>query len=145
METLSQDKHRAALIEKYEMRAFECLALYNYYGRQYATIENNCQGLDKRIEEAEKQIADLDLQPHSKENGAKKKSLKQDINGFKRQIQSVGELGKKFFEKATGYQEEGGRILEQIEDFKEFVLKTPAQIIADKTVKVAEPAAQTNV
>lgn len=144
MESASQDKYRTALIEKYEQRAFECLALYNYYGRHYEAIENNCKELDRRIGEAQAKIMDLEMQPSSKENYEKIKDLKEDIKKFQKQIDSVGELGKKFFEKAAAYQEEGGRILEQIEEFKVFKLKTPEQIAADKAPKVEEQPAQIN-
>lgn len=145
METSSQEKYRAALIEKYEQRAWECLALYNYYGRHYATIENNCKELEKRIEEAEAKIDEIEAGPkgHSKETYEKRQALKDDIKRYQKQIDSVGEFGKKFFEKAAAYQEEGGRILEQIEDFKAFKLKTPEQIAADKAPKVDTETAQT--
>lgn len=138
METSSQDKYRIALIEKYESRAFECLALYNYYGRNYEAIEKGCKDLDARSEEAEAKIKEIEAQEGSHENYEKIKALKEDIKKFEKQIASVGEMGKKFFEKAASYQEEGGRILEQIEEFKVFKLKTPEQIAADKAPK-SEP------
>lgn len=144
MEIEKQEKYRGALIEKYEQRAWECLALYNYYGRHYATIEENCKKIDGMIEEAETQIKTLESGEGSQETYEKIKSLKEEIKKMEKQIESVGVFGKTFFEKATTYQEEGGRILEQIDDFKAFKLKTPEQIAADKEPKVAEKPDEEN-
>lgn len=142
METSSQEKYRSAIIEKYEQRAWECLALYNYYGRHYANIEENCKELDRRIQESENKINSNDILKDRKERTKANNLLKEDISRYKKQIESVGELGKKFFEKATAYQEEGGRILEQIEDFKVFKLKTPSQIAEEKISENKEKIVQ---
>lgn len=138
METASQDKYREILIEKYQQRAFECLALYNYYGREYAVIENNCEDLDKQMKQKEEEIVKIEAEPGSKENYEKVKVLREDIKKMEQQIAKVGEFGKKYFEKAATYQEEAGRALEQVEEFKVFKLKTPEQIAADKVAKVEE-------
>lgn len=132
METEKQESYRKHIIEKYEERAWECLALYNYYGGRYAGIEANCKKLDAQIEQTEQKIKELEAEGNSKENYEKIKFLKEEIKKMQKQIDGVGDIAKKFFEKAASYQEEGGRILEQVDDFKVFKLKTPEQIEADK-------------
>ncbi len=140
MQKESQVKYRAALIEKYEQRAFECLALYNYYGKEYKAIDDQCTDMDKKIEAAEARIREIEALPdhHTVENRTTIKALKKDCEDYHNRIASVGELGKKLFERSTTYREEGVRCLEQIEEFKAFTLKTPEEIEADK--KVEAPA-----
>lgn len=141
MDTIQQNAYRKNLIEKYEQRAFECLALYNYYGRQYSDIDKQCGDFDERIKKAEKEIVEINDKPdhHTVENRKKVTALKNDIMMYKKRIDGVGDIAKNFMEKAAGYREEGVRALEIVEEFKAFTLKTPEEIEAAKKAPVAEP------
>lgn len=133
MEKTSQEKYRGELIAKYEQRAWECLALYNYYGRQYAEIEKQVTDIENKKKEAEEKIRATEGSGKlTVEKRNMIKGLKKDCEQYEGRIKGVAELVKKFFEKSAAYREEGVRILEQIEDFKAFNLKTPQEIAKAK-------------
>lgn len=132
MEKTSQEKYRAELIAKYEQRAFECLALYNYYGKEYSGIEKQVTDMQDKKAEAEKQIREMESVKSSVEIRNKRKALKKDCDQYDKRIESVSGLMKKFYEKTVSYREEGVRCLEQVEDFKAFNLKTPEEIAKSK-------------
>lgn len=136
----AQEKYRAALIEKYEQRAWECLALYGYYGRQFSEIEKGVDEMEKRIKDAEDKIREIEggADHYTVDNKNKVKVLKKDCQDYEGRIKSVSETAKKMFEKAAAYREEGVRALECVEEFRAFGVKTPEEIAADKA-KVEVP------
>lgn len=141
MEKTSQEKYRESLIEKYQERAWECLALYNYYGRQYAEIEKQVNEMQDRIKKCETEIREIEARDdhHTVENKNRAKALKKDCEDYEKRIEGVGTAAKKLFDKSVGYREEGVRLLEQIEDFKAFNMKTPEEI---EKAKVEEKPAE---
>lgn len=137
MDQTTQDRAREELIKKYETHAFESLANYNYYGLQYAAIEKQIETMEDRITETEENIQKTKLRTDL-ETGAKKEALRllnKDVHDYRNRIKSVEGMAKKFWEEAVGWQEKGARLLEQVENFKTFKLKTPQEIAADKAKK----------
>lgn len=142
MDKTSQEKSRAAIVQKYEQNAFECFGLYGYHGMRYAEIEKQALDIEKRIEDSESKIREIEVLPdhHTVENKEKVKALKKDCQEYEARIKGVREFLKKQFETTAKYQEEGVRLLEQAEYFKAFSVKTPEEIEADKKKEApAEP------
>ncbi len=135
-----QDTFRADVIKSYQARAFECLGNYSYYGDHYSMIEKQVKGYEDRIAAATAEFTALD---HSvPENREKRKVLKAEIDELERAIKQVEPVMKKHYENVIKWREEGVRLLEQVEHFKTFVLKTPEEIDAAKKaaeVPVAAP------
>lgn len=129
-----QDKFKVSLVEKYEQAAFEALAMYDYHGRQYATVEKQVEDMEKRIEECQKAISEIEALPdnHTVENRNRIKALRKDIGEYEQRIKSVGEVAEKMFKESVGWREKGVRLLEQAEHILTFTLRTPEQIEADK-------------
>ncbi len=140
MEKTSQEKYRVAMIEKYEQRAWECLGLFDYWGKQYKAIDEQCLAMEKNKTEAQEKIDAIEASPdrHTAQNKDLKNSYRKDIQVYDARIKNVIEVVKKHHEKAISYREEGVRCLEIVEDLKVFTLKTPEQIAADKEPAKAE-------
>lgn len=140
MDKQTQDRSRDSLIHKYQEKAFESLALYNYYGQRYQHIEKQVKDMENQIEVCEGFIRDIEALPdhHTVENRNKVKGLKKDCEDYEKRIKGVGDLAKTFFDKASGYREQGVTILEQIDFLKEFKFKTPEEIDAEKKAEEAK-------
>lgn len=134
MDTEAQNKYRSALIEKYEQRAWECLALYSYYGEQYSNVEKQLAEKENLIKVAEADIRNIQALPdhHTVENKNKVKGLKEDCVKYEKFIENVSPLAKTLYEKAATYQEESGRALEIVARFQTFKVKTPDEIAEAK-------------
>ncbi len=142
MEETKQNKFRGELSEKYLFIAFEALGLYEYYGKQYETLNKQIQEMEARAAEATKRINDLEEKKSGNKKTAEEKAMiagfKDDAKKYSARVASVSELRKKLFEKSANYQTEGAMALEKSEFFDNFKLKTPEMIAADKE-KPVEP------
>lgn len=138
MEQNLQNEFRIDLIKEYSKRAWECLALYNYYGQKYQAIEKGIKDMEGRIKDAEKMLSELPIEPGKKmidEVRKRRDGLRNDISEYKNRIQAVEKPAKAVHDKSVAYQEEASRLLEQIDEFKAFNVKTPEMIAEDKNKK----------
>lgn len=130
MDEKLQEKFRREVIEKYQARAWECFANYDYYGKQYSKIETEVKNLEVKIEGAEQKIKEIGdgKEYHTQENKEKVKGFRKDIQLYEARIKSVSGLMKKFWEDCIKWREDGGRIMEQVENMKTFKMRTLAEI-----------------
>lgn len=137
MDETKQNAFRTEIILFYEKRAFEQLALYDYWGQKYLVLDKTITDLEARGAEAKKMSDELQYNPNrTVETKARIKSLLEDVYKYKERVKSVAKMREDLFKRATSYQVEAGTALEQVEHFKRFKVKTPEQIEADKTKPV---------
>lgn len=142
-----QDKYRAALIEKYEQRVFESFAQYNYWGKKFSALDNQAKDYEKRILEAKVRINEIEAGPdrYSRVQRPILTSLREDIARFDKMIANMTPTAEKLQKEAQEWQQEGIQKLEQIDELKAMVLKTPDEITKDRAEKeLKEQAAATD-
>ncbi len=129
MDKVLQDKFRQDLFEQYQKKAFECFANYQFVGEKYAAAEKQIEDTEGRIVDAEKFIADVQAKPdfHTVENKNAVKAKRDEIRKMEEAIKNVTPLAKKLFEEAADY-------------MKEFKIRTPEEIEANKKKPAAETA-----
>lgn len=140
MDKTLQEKYRLAVVEKYEERAWECLGLYDYYGKEYSKIEKNVKEYEDRVKTIEARIQELLGTPDSRTPGGREniKGLKKDVQDYKNRIQGVAKVHKEYWDQSVKFREDAVRHLEQAENFKSFKVKTPEEIETDKGKPVEE-------
>lgn len=140
MEKDKQERYRADLVDKYEQKAWESLANYNYFGRQYSENEKLVKDMEDRLAHAEAEIKRIGGLPdhNTVENRDKVKGFKKDVQMYKKRIDSIAPVMKKLFEETAAWREQGVKFLEQAENFKSFAVRTPAEIQADKDIKAQQ-------
>ena len=129
-----QNKFRAALIEDYLKHAFDCLGLYDYYGKKYRSIEKQIEEMGRKRQACLDEIQKIGDSPdyHTVENRDKVKALKKDIENYEGQMKGVEGAFKTLWNNAVKFREEGVKTLEIVENFRDFKLKSIEEVEAEQ-------------
>ena len=141
-----QNEFRSELERKYQLYAFEALALSTYWNNRYQETEKGIKSYEKRIEDSSRTIKELLERPdhHSVQVRNLIKSHEKDVKTFQDiigdQNKGMVKVLKAFQDKIMQHQQNASETLDQVDIIREFKLNTPEQIAENKAKKTVQGA-----